>query len=84
MSMDSYITESIDKLLKEMMKTIKTPVGNHHFKVKKVCIKLCEIDKIILNRLLSKLLFLSYCAQPDIQPTIALPTMRVRNLDKDD
>ena len=27
-SMDSYITEAIDKLPEETMKTIKTPAGN--------------------------------------------------------
>ena len=36
-SMDSYITEVIDEFPKEMMKSIKTPTGNHLFKVGGAC-----------------------------------------------
>ena len=38
-SMDSYITEVIDELPEEMMKTIKILAGNHLFKVDNTCIK---------------------------------------------
>ena len=37
-SMDSYITEAIDEFAEEMMKTIKTPAGNHLFKVDDACV----------------------------------------------
>ena len=47
MSMDSYITEAIDEFAEEMMKIIKTPAGNHLFKVDDACVKLCKRDKII-------------------------------------
>ena len=35
--MDIYITEAIDKFPEEMMKSIKTPAGNHLFKVEDSC-----------------------------------------------
>ena len=76
--MDSYNIEAIDKFPKEMMRTIKTPAGNHLFKVDKVCVKLCERDKIILHRLVEKILFLSKCAQPYIYPIISFLTTRVK------
>ena len=38
-SMERYIIEAIDEFTKEMMKTIKTPAGDHLFKVKDACIK---------------------------------------------
>ena len=82
-SMGSYITEVIDELPEEMTKTTKTPAGNHLLKVDDACVKLCERDKIILHRLVEKILFLSKRARPDIQPTIALLTTRVRNPDED-
>ena len=48
-SMDSYITDAIDKFPEEMMKTIKTPKGNHLLKVDDACVKLCERDNIIFT-----------------------------------
>ena len=84
LSIYSYITEAIDKLPEEMMKTMKTPAGNHLFKVDDACEKLCERDKIIFHRLVAKLLFISKRAPTDIKPTIAFLTTRVRNPDKDD
>ena len=80
--MDSYTTEAIDEFLDEMMKTIKMPAGDHLLKVDDACVKLCERDKIIFLRLLAKILSLSKCARPDIQPTITFLTMRVRNPDE--
>ena len=41
-SMGSYITEAIEEFPKEMMKSIKTPAGNHLFKVDDACKKLCD------------------------------------------
>ena len=77
MSMDRYITEEIDEFPEEMMKKIKTAVGDHLFKVDDACIKLCERDKIIFHRLVAKILFLSKRAQPDIHPKITFLTTRV-------
>ena len=82
-SMDSYITKAIDKLPEEMMKSITTPAGNHLLKVNNVCENLRKRDKIIFCRLVSKLLFLTKRARPDIQPTIVFLTTRMRNPDKD-
>ena len=67
-----------------MMKSIKTPAGNHLFKVDDACKKLCDRYKIIFHRLVDKLLFLSKRARPDIQPKIAFLTTRVRSPDEDD
>ena len=82
--MDRYITEAIDKFPEKMMKSIKTPAGNHLFKVDNACEKLCERYKIILHQLVAKLLFLIKHARSDIQPTTAFLTTRVRNPDEDD
>ena len=81
-SMDSYITEAIDKFLDEIMQKIKTPAGNHLFKVDNACTKLCERNKIIFHRLVTKLLFLSKRARPDIHTTIAFLNTRVQNPDE--
>ena len=59
------------------------PAGNHLFKIAKACVKLCKIDKIMFHWLVAKLIFMSKCAQPDIQPTIAFITTRVLNPDED-
>ena len=67
-----------------MTKTIKTPTGNHLFKVDDAGVKMCERDKIIFRRLVAKLLFLIKRERPDIQPTIVFLTTRVRNPDEDD
>ena len=83
-SMDSYITEAIDKFPEEMTKTIKTPAVNHLFKVDDTCVKLCKRDKTIFHRLVSKLLFLSKRTRPNIHPTIVFLMTRVRNPDEDD
>ena len=83
-SMDSYITEAIDEFPEKMMKTIKTPAGNHLFKVDVACVKLCKRDKIIFHRLVAKLIFLRKRAQSDINPTITFLTTRVRNPVEDD
>ena len=83
-SIDRYITKVMDEFCKEMMKSIKTPAGNHLLKIEDACKKICERDKIIFQRLVAKLLFLSKRARPDIQPTIVFLTTRVRNLDKED
>ena len=80
-SMDSYITEAIDEFPEEMMKTIKMLAGNHLLKGNDTCKKICERDMIIFHRLVAKILFLSKLARPDIQPTIAFLTTRVRNPD---
>ena len=77
MSIDSYITEAIEKYTEEMMNKIKTLSGKHLFKVGDTCAKLCEINKIIFHRLVEKLIFLSKRARPDIQPKIKLLTNRV-------
>ena len=45
-SMDSYITEAIDKFPEEMMQKIKTPAGNHLFNIDDTRAKLCERNKI--------------------------------------
>ena len=82
--MDSYITEAIDEFPKEMMKSIKTPAGNHLFKVDDAYKKLYDRDKIIFHRLVANLLFLSKRARPDIHPKIAFLTTRVINPDEDD
>ena len=82
-SMDSYITEAIDEFTEEKMKIIKTPTGNHLFKVDDVCVKLCERDKIIFHRLVPNLLFLSKRERPDIQMSITFLTTRVQNSDED-
>ena len=81
-SIYSYTNEAIYKFPEEMMKSIKTPAGNHILKVENACEKLCERDKIIFHWLVAKLLFLSKRAWPEIQPTIALLTTRVRNQTK--
>ena len=39
-SMDSYITEAIDKFSEEMTEIIKMPAGNHLLKVEDTCVKL--------------------------------------------
>ena len=39
LSMNSYITEAIENPPEEMMKSIKTPTGNHLLKVNDTCIK---------------------------------------------
>ena len=67
-----------------MMKSIKTPAGNHLFKVDDACKKLCNRDKIIFHRLFTNIFFLVNSARPDIQPTIVFLVTRVRNPDKDD
>ena len=67
-----------------MNKTIKTPVGNHLFKVNGACVKLCERDNIISHRLVEKLVFLSKRAQADIHPIIAFLSTRVINPDEED
>ena len=64
-SMDSYNIEAIDKFPKEMMRTIKTPAGNHRFKVEDTCVKLCKRDKIIFHRLVANILFKRKRARPD-------------------
>ena len=84
LSMDSYIAEAIDKFPEEMMKSIKTPAGNHLFKVDDACKKLCDRYKIIFHRLVDKLLSLSKHARTGTQPTIAFLTTRVINPDEDD
>ena len=84
LSMDSYITKTIDLFLKEMMKSIKVPAGNHLFIVNDACKKLCNRDKIIFQRLVSKLLFLSKRARPEIHPKIAFLTTRLITTDEDD
>ena len=81
--MNSYITEAIDELPGETMKSIKMPAGNHFFKVDDACIKLREGYKIIFHRLVAKIHFLSKRERPDIQPTIAFLTTRVRNPEED-
>ena len=68
-STEIYITEAIDAFTEKMIKTIKTPAGNHLLKVDDTCAKLCKRDKIIFHWLVAKLLFLSKRSQPDIQPT---------------
>ena len=83
-STESYIIEAIDEFPKEMTKTINTPAGNHIFKIDDACVNICKIDRIIFNRLVEKLLFLSKRARPDIQPKIAFLTTGVRNPDDED
>ena len=83
-SMDSYITDAIDKFPEEMMKTIKTPAGNHLFKVDDACVKMCERDEKNFHGFVAKLIFLSKCPRPDIQPKILFLKTRVRNSDEDD
>ena len=83
-SMDSYITEAIDKFPKEMMEIIKTTAGNHLFKVDVACVKMCKRDNIIFHLLVANLLYLIKRAQPYIQPTIMFLTMRVINPDEGD
>ena len=61
--MDSYITEEIDKVPTKMMRSIKTPAGNHLFKVDDTYKKLYDRDKIIFHRLVAKILFLRNCAR---------------------
>ena len=82
--MNSYITKAIFKFPEEMMISIKTLAGNHLFKVDDACAKLCKRDNIIFHRLMAKLFFLRKYKRPDIQPTIAFLTTRVRNPDEDD
>ena len=81
--MDIYITKAIDEFLEETMKSIKTPAGNHPFKVEEACKKLYNRDNIILRRLVSNIISLSKGAGTDIQPTITFLTTRVINPDKD-
>ena len=83
MSTDRYITEAIEEFPEKMMKIIKTPAGNHLFKVDDACAKLRKQNNIIFHRLVAKLLFLSKGAQPDIHPTITFLVTRVQNIDKD-
>ena len=66
------------------MKKIKVPVGDHLFKVDDSCVKLFKRDKIIFQRLVAKLIFLSKRAWPDIHLTIAFLTTRVRYPDEGD
>ena len=83
MSMDSYITEAIDKFTEEITKTIKAPAGNHIFKVDNTCVKLCKRDKIILHMFVAKIILLIKREKPYIQLTIEFLTMRLRNPDED-
>ena len=66
-----------------MMKTLKTPAGNHLFKVDDACVKIYERDKIVFHGLVAKLLFLSKSSRPDIHQTITLLTTGVRNTGED-
>ena len=83
-SMESYITEAIDKFPEETMNSIKTLTGNHLLKADNSCEKLWERAKIIFHRLVDKLLSLSKHARTGTQPTIAFLTTRVINPDEDD
>ena len=83
-SMDSYITEAIDEFPEEMLKTIKTPAGNHLLKVDNVCVKLCETDQIVFHLLVAKLILLSKRARLYIQLSMEFITTRVLNPDEDD
>ena len=82
-SMESYITEAIDKFPEETMNSIKTLTGNHLLKADNACEKLWERAKIIFHRLVDKLLSLSKHARTGTQPTIAFLTTRVINPDED-
>ena len=83
-SMDRYVTEAIDEFPEEMMQKIKTPAGNHLFKVDDEFTKIFERNNIMFQIMVLKLLFLSKLARTYIQPKIAFPTTRVRNPDEDD
>ena len=83
-SMDSCITEMMDKFQEEIMQRIKPPIGNHLFRVDNACTKICEIKKIMFHQLVVKLLFLSKHTRPYIQLTIAFLITRLQNLNKDD
>ena len=82
-SMDSYITEAIDKFPEEVTKRVETLAGNHLFKVENLCDSMSERKKILFHWMVAKIIFLINCAISDIQPTIAFLPTRVRIPDKD-
>ena len=65
-SMDRYITEAIDAFQEDIAKQLKTPAGDHLFKVENMCDKISELKNILLHWLVAKIILLSKLARLDI------------------
>ena len=61
-----------------------SPAAEHLFKINIIGKLLSEDWAILINRLVTKLMFVIKRARPDIQTTIAFLITRVKNPDEDD
>ena len=61
-----------------------SPAAEHLFKINIIEKLLSEDWAILINRLVTKLMFVIKRARPDIQTTIAFLITRVKNPDEDD
>jgi hypothetical protein len=82
--MKDYIQDMLDELPSDMDGESVTPAGEHLFTANENPVPLDEATAQMFRTNTAKLLFLSKRARPDVHPTVAYLTTRVKSPDEDD